>query len=142
MAPVIDHAMGHQIDALEGLPRGLGGVPGQPDAQGDCRSGGRTYHGAVEGDERVMSRGMSQCDLCARLRWRPAIGDADALFLDEGRQYYCEAFPAGIPDRVFSGRVDHSLPVRGDQGVRFEPRSPEDGRTQREMFTSSDEGEA
>jgi hypothetical protein len=33
----------------------------------------------------------------------------------------CEAFPDGIPDPVWYGRVGHIAPYPGDGGIRFAP---------------------
>lgn len=34
----------------------------------------------------------------------------------------CKAFPNGIPMDIFGGKVDHSKPVKGDNGITFEPK--------------------
>ena len=34
---------------------------------------------------------------------------------------YCEAFPDGIPDKVWDAKVDHTTPYTGDNGITFEP---------------------
>lgn len=34
----------------------------------------------------------------------------------------CEAFPRGIPEVIWIGEVDHSIPFPGDNGVQFEPQ--------------------
>jgi hypothetical protein len=36
--------------------------------------------------------------------------------------YECNAFPHGIPDEIILGRIDHTRPYPGDNGIRFEPR--------------------
>ena len=33
----------------------------------------------------------------------------------------CDAFPDGIPDSILVGGNDHTRPVKGDHGIRFEP---------------------
>ena len=33
----------------------------------------------------------------------------------------CKAFPRGIPDCILKGEEDHTTPIRGDHGIRFEP---------------------
>lgn len=57
---------------------------------------------------------QSQCYACRHLRG----GDLDA-------PETCDAFPAGIPDEVYDGVLDHRQPVDGDRGVRWAPRTPE-----------------
>jgi len=32
----------------------------------------------------------------------------------------CEAFPGGIPDRIWNGINDHRKPYPGDGGIRYE----------------------
>jgi len=32
----------------------------------------------------------------------------------------CKAFPEGIPDDILDGKDDHTQPVRGDRGIRYE----------------------
>ena len=34
----------------------------------------------------------------------------------------CAAFPAGVPDLIWTGGDDHARPVAHDNGVRFERR--------------------
>lgn len=33
----------------------------------------------------------------------------------------CRAFPTGIPEMILSGENDHREPVRGDNGIQYEP---------------------
>lgn len=40
------------------------------------------------------------------------------LFSDPPR---CKAYPIRIPDSILSGDEDHRTPVRGDNGVQYEP---------------------
>ena len=40
------------------------------------------------------------------------------------RDYTCAAFPAGIPQLIVDG-IDHTGPVPGDGGLRYEPRAPD-----------------
>lgn len=32
----------------------------------------------------------------------------------------CRAFKKGIPIKILTGKFDHTLPFRGDNGIRFE----------------------
>ena len=34
--------------------------------------------------------------------------------------HVCKAFPDGIPDDVYWGKVSHDKPVDGDHGIQFE----------------------
>jgi len=34
--------------------------------------------------------------------------------------FVCDAFPAGIPEEILSGRDKHEKPYPGDGGVRYE----------------------
>ena len=52
-----------------------------------------------------------QCRECARLVRGPGVVDG---------RWACEAFPKGIPIEIVKGR-DHTRPVAGDGGKRFEP---------------------
>ena len=52
------------------------------------------------------------CHLCKY--WRPGLDNP------RGTQT-CKAFPAGIPDQIFSGAEMHFDRVRGDNGVVFAP---------------------
>ena len=38
---------------------------------------------------------------------------------DIGTDLACAAFPRGIPDGIFLGRIDHRLPYPGDHGLRW-----------------------
>lgn len=33
----------------------------------------------------------------------------------------CAAFPKGVPPQIASGEVEHTIPIAGDHGIRFEP---------------------
>lgn len=35
----------------------------------------------------------------------------------------CEAFPRGIPDEIVRYGGDHTVPIPGDRGITFKPRS-------------------
>ena len=44
---------------------------------------------------------------------------------NDGRPgYRCDAFPAGIPQGIIDGEVDHREPVAGDRGIRFLAERP------------------
>ena len=34
----------------------------------------------------------------------------------------CSAFPKGIPAEILDSEFDHHNPIRGDHGIRFEPK--------------------
>ena len=50
------------------------------------------------------------------------------LYSGENWPLKCAAFPEGVPDEIAIGYNDHSKPVEGDHGFRFEPREGEDGK--------------
>ena len=52
------------------------------------------------------------CVRCRHLNRRDAFG------------FTCTAFPEGIPRVIVLAANDHSKPVRGDHGIRFEPLPP------------------
>lgn len=35
----------------------------------------------------------------------------------------CKAFPTGIPAEILKGYDDHRQPVRGDNGIQYEPEA-------------------
>ncbi len=37
---------------------------------------------------------------------------------EEGRK--CKAYPNGIPDAIIKGKIDHTKPYPGDNGIQFE----------------------
>lgn len=39
--------------------------------------------------------------------------------------FVCRAFPTGIPEDVLAGRNDHTQPIDGDGGLRYEPPGKE-----------------
>ena len=51
---------------------------------------------------------------------------------DKCRHYYgdlrCEAFPEKVPTEIKLGYVSHIRPYAGDQGIRFEPIDPREGK--------------
>lgn len=38
----------------------------------------------------------------------------------------CRAFPKGIPDAITNDNHNHRRPYPGDQGIRWEPKTPGD----------------
>ena len=38
----------------------------------------------------------------------------------------CEAFPVGIPEKIWGGELDHTKPFPGDNGIRFEKVKPDE----------------
>ncbi len=44
------------------------------------------------------------------------------IFLKDART--CRAFPEGIPEEIWEGRVSHDKPYPGDNGIRFVRISP------------------
>lgn len=56
------------------------------------------------------------CAACTRLD-RKGIGDRE---IPAGNTPTCEAFPDGIPAKIWYDGRDHRQPYRGDGGVRFE----------------------
>ena len=52
-----------------------------------------------------MTIGPSQCSKCLHFT----------------AERTCPAFPEGIPLDIMTWRVDHTKPVDGDHGIRFDP---------------------
>jgi hypothetical protein len=67
------------------------------------------------GEAAMTSGPRSQCDTCTRFR-SPFSFARD----ERPKGPVCEAFPDGIPKRVFMNGVDHRYAVAGDGGVRWE----------------------
>ncbi len=36
--------------------------------------------------------------------------------------YWCRAFPEGIPEEIYTGKNGHTEPYRGDHGIQFEQK--------------------
>ncbi len=58
--------------------------------------------------------------------------------------YQCDAFPGDtpetwIPEEIWGGRTFHDQPYPGDNGVRFDPLTEEDGVYWREAYAEGRE---
>ena len=40
---------------------------------------------------------------------------------NEQMGFVCKAYPQGIPLPILSGEVSHTIPLKGDNEIRFEP---------------------
>lgn len=67
-----------------------------------------------------MTMGISMCWACKHSR-----GDSDEI--DGILTGTCDAFPDGIPLEIYAGGFDHRKEFAGDNGVRFEPVTEEEG---------------
>lgn len=77
-----------------------------------------------------MKRFASQCDYCKRLKSKAAEEPCPIGMVI----YYCEAFPDGIPDKIFDNEHDHTQSYKGDKDIRFKARSKEDAENQRKLI--------
>jgi hypothetical protein len=68
----------------------------------------------------MTSGPRSQCDTC---RHRHSPFEDPARVRDRS---WCEAFPDGIPRRVFHNGLDHRHPIEGDHGVRWDAADGEE----------------
>lgn len=50
----------------------------------------------------------------------------------------CDAFPSGIPTEILLSNADHRKPYPGDNGIRFDPESPEDAKYAEALFPTGD----
>ena len=53
----------------------------------------------------------------------PICGGCKHLLVDL-RDPKCDAYPGRIPSPILLSRVDHREPYSGDDGIRFEPKTP------------------
>ena len=67
-----------------------------------------------------MTEGLTICWACKHLR-------SDSAVLDGWMVSTCDAFPDGIPTKIFVDGFDHRQEFAGDNGVRFEPVTEEEG---------------
>lgn len=49
----------------------------------------------------------------------------------------CDAYPEGIPDKIYLSEVDHRLPWTNDDGVQFEAKSPADAKRVEERWNDA-----
>ena len=59
-----------------------------------------------DSDLRGISLGACQCNKCLHVH-------------ETGMT--CDAFPDSIPMDILAGRIAHTTPYKGDQGIQFEP---------------------
>lgn len=45
----------------------------------------------------------------------------DCIHFHEGKNFTCDAFTEGIPDKILFNEFDHTRPFEGDHGIQFEP---------------------
>jgi hypothetical protein len=57
---------------------------------------------------------------------QPLIGQLCMQCRHIREDWTCDAFPDGIPPAIFRGDADHTQLIRGDHGIHFEPRPPEE----------------
>lgn len=62
----------------------------------------------------MTSRLPIQCLFCKH--WQSPL-DRD----DKQDVQICDAYPDGIPDRIWDGQADHRQEQPGDHGIRWEP---------------------
>ena len=75
----------------------------------------------LEDDREILDDNVSDiCSLCARL-------------IDSMKRT-CDAFPKGIPSEIWDGKNNHTSPVKGDDGVLFEPLTP---KTAKQLIDTS-----
>ena len=55
----------------------------------------------------------------------------------EGEEACCEAFPSGIPEKLWNGEILHLEPYPGDNGIRFEEMTEEDSEALRSKYGRS-----
>ncbi|WP_303816400.1 hypothetical protein [Acidaminococcus timonensis] len=48
-----------------------------------------------------------------------------AIWKDESPIVTCDAFPDGIPVKIYSQQVSHDTTYEGDHGIHYEPAHPD-----------------
>ena len=66
----------------------------------------------------MSARAQSQCTPTC-LRYRSFLSPESQAAGIKGPS--CEAFPAGIPDEIWTNRFDHRQPHGGDHGLQWSP---------------------
>ncbi len=57
---------------------------------------------------------MSRCESCANFNiYRMVVRNSRLTST-------CKAYPNGIPKDIFSGKIKHNKPIKGDSGIQFE----------------------
>jgi len=46
------------------------------------------------------------------------------------KEFTCEAFPKGIPEKIIINEIDHRISYTGDHGIRFELKEDDNNKTQ------------
>lgn len=55
----------------------------------------------------------------------------------KGPNFYCDAYPDGIPDGIITSQVDHREPYTDDHGLQFLPSNDEAARYAQVLFEPS-----
>jgi len=71
----------------------------------------------------MTSRPAIQCLTCKHYV-SPFDREDEGARSDEPTQV-CAAYPAGIPDEIWTNKVDHREPFEGDNGIRWATSGPD-----------------